>query len=169
MSGNWFTRWLERKGRLRVIPDRDGIRDYMYRYYLIFGRSNSLNADDNRLFNLFLHNILLSDEEVYHDHPWWYIALILKGGYYEHTPNGVFWRGPGSIRFAKANSLHYVKLPQDEPWFGVPNLRRPNKDETWTLFFHGPRQRKWGFIDPISKSWVDWETWIKARRASALA
>ena len=40
-------------------------------------------------------------------------ALILKGGYWEHTPQGKFWRGPG-LRFRKAEDLHWLELAKDK-------------------------------------------------------
>ena len=36
-------------------------------------------------------------------------ALILKGGYWEHTPQGKFWRGPGSASFRKAEDPALVR------------------------------------------------------------
>ena len=153
--GNWFTTWLENIGRMRVIPDRDGKGDYIRRYYLIFPQRKEGEDSDFRPFNLFLHNILLSDEDYFHDHPWWYIAIILKGGYYEHTPKGTFWRGPGSIRFSPATGLHHLELPKN------------SNGKCWTLFFHGPKQRTWGFIDPVSHLWVKHREWLEKRRKQA--
>lgn len=157
-----FGEFLKRNGRMRIIPDRSGGGDYIHRYYLIFMDSlqgvppmRAPDAGWQKPFNLFLHNILMSDEEYFHDHPWWYIALILKGGYHEHTPTGTFWRGPGSIRFSPANSLHHLELPKD------------HNGNCWTLFFHGPRVREWGFIDPLTQLWIRWDIWIERKRQKA--
>jgi hypothetical protein len=118
---------LERIGRKRVILDRESQEPYLTRYYLFL--------KDRKWFpfNIFLHNFHKSDPDDLHDHPWPFITIILKGGYWEHTPKGKFWRGAGTINWAGSKSLHRVEL---EP--GV---------DTWTLFMPGPTVREWGFID----------------------
>lgn len=141
----WFINYLIKNDRLNVIKDRDGVTDYMHRYYLW---KNSKNIDANQSnkpkANLFLHNFRASDDPYHHDHPWPWGRLILKGGYWEHTghfENGEFvedkvrWCGPGSFAFKKATDFHWVELPKD------------HNNNTWTLFFHGKRTRKWGFLD----------------------
>ena len=82
---------------------------------------------------MFLHNFHKSDPDDLHDHPWPFITIILRGGYWEHTPKGKFWRGAGTINWAGSKSLHRVELE--------PGLN------TWTLFIPGPTVREWGFID----------------------
>lgn len=118
---------LERLGRKRIILDRESQEPYLTRYYLFL--------KDRKWFpfNIFIHNFHKSDPDDLHDHPWPFITIILKGGYWEHTPKGKFWRGAGKINWARSTSLHRVEL---EP--GV---------DTWTLFIPGPSVREWGFID----------------------
>jgi len=118
---------LDRLGRKRIILDRESDEPYLTRYYLFL--------KDRKWFpfNIFIHNFHKSDPDDLHDHPWPFISIILKGGYWEHTPKGKFWRGAGSIKFARSTSLHRIEL---EP--GV---------DTWTLFIPGPSVREWGFID----------------------
>lgn len=118
---------LERLGRKRIILDRESNEPYLTRYYL-FLRDRKWFP-----FNIFVHNFHKSDPDDLHDHPWPFITIILKGGYWEHTPKGKFWRGAGTINWAGSKSLHRVEL---EP--GV---------DTWTLFIPGPTVREWGFID----------------------
>jgi hypothetical protein len=130
-----FHRIMVKLGRYRLIPDRSTGADYMHRYYLFL--------KDRKWFpfNVTLHEILQSDEPVFHDHPWPYMTIILKGGYYEHTP--VFdksgklladvskWRGPGSIICRKSKEYHWLELHNNEP--------------TTSLFFMGPQLKDWGF------------------------
>lgn len=118
---------LERLGRKRVILDRESQEPYLTRYYLFL--------KDRKWFpfNIFLHNFHKSDPDDLHDHPWPFVTIILKGGYWEHTPKGKFWRGAGTINWAGSKSLHRVELE--------PGL------DTWTLFIPGPTVREWGFID----------------------
>ena len=122
-----FLKLLERLGRKRVILDRESQEPYLTRYYLFL--------KDRKWFpfNIFLHNFHRSDPDDLHDHPWPFITIILRGGYWEHTPKGKFWRGAGTINWAGSKSLHRVEL--------VPEV------DTWTMFIPGPTVREWGFID----------------------
>ena len=119
----------------RIIKDRDGVRDYLIRYYLLF--KNQFNYP----FNVFLHKILLSDNDAHlHNHPWVYATLILKGGYHEETPDGTFWRAPGHFRLKLFNDYHRLILPKDASGNEIP---------CWTLFFVGKKHRtesKWYFM-----------------------
>jgi hypothetical protein len=135
-------------GRKRIIYDRDGITPYMHRWHLLF-RDKVDNFSKGRKvpFNAYLHKIVLSDEPVFHDHPWDYFTIILKGGYWEHTPEGKFWRGPGHMRFSKAGSLHYLEIPQG--------------GSAWTLFFRFGKKKEWGFIK--DGEWVHYQTYLKER------
>ena len=92
------------KNRKRIILDRDNTNEYLVRYYLFLKDRKSFP------FNITLHKILKSDEPTLHNHPWNWGALIVKGGYWEHTPAGKFWRGPGSFRFRKSEDLHYLEF-----------------------------------------------------------
>lgn len=145
-------RLLEKLNRKRIILDRFG-NEYMHRYYL--GFKEKLNAHDTvRPYpNVFLHKLLLSDEDRdVHDHPWNYCTIILAGGYWEWTP--VFnaagakigelskWRGPGSIIWRRAETFHRLEM----------------HSPTWTLFMHGWRFREWGFF--TNKGWIDRVTYI---------
>lgn len=118
---------------LRIIKDRESKLPYMLRNYLMF--------EDRPWFmplNVVMHRILMSDPDDFHDHPWLcYGTLILKGGYWEHTPKGKFWRGPGHFRLRTSNDLHRLEVDHEKAG-----------GETVTLFFMGPRNGKgWGFIN----------------------
>lgn len=134
-----FLNWLEKHGRCRVIYDRQSDEPYLIRYYLLFKDRPSWFP-----FNITLHKICKSDIPVLHDHPWGYIAIILKGGYIEHVPGDRFCRGPGSIRFRTAEDLHWLELVNDIP--------------SWSLFFMGKRSREWGFLK--DGEWIDHETFL---------
>ncbi len=93
-----------------------------------------------------IHEILRSDlGRDFHDHPWDYVSIILRGGYYEVIPqydkyrNYVgdkrTWYGPGSIVFRCAEHLHRLELPEGQT--------------CTTLFTTFKYKQKWGFIpDP---------------------
>jgi hypothetical protein len=134
--------WLDSCGRACVIPDRISNEPYLTRYYLFLKERKWFP------FNIFLHNFHKGDLDDLHDHPWPYITIILKGGYWEHQPNGKrTWRAPGAVRFASSRSLHRVEL---EP--GV---------DTWTLFIPGPHVREWGFID--NGKWKHHEQYLREK------
>ena len=145
---NLFHKLFNKLGRYRLIPDRRTGADYMHRYYLFF--------KDRKWFpfNLTMHKIVRSDDPVYHDHPWPYMTIILKGGYWEHTPmySGPYligdikrWRGPGSIITRSSKKLHWLELDNEKP--------------ATTLFFMGPQVREWGFI--VKKDSYGSTEWIK--------
>lgn len=136
---------LDKLGRKRIVMDRVNDEPYLERYYLF------LKDRKYFPFNIFLHKFLKGDPDDLHDHPWPYATLILKGGYWETTPKGTFWRGPGHFRFCSANSFHRIEL---EP--GV---------ECWTLFMPGPQQREWGF--DVGGRWIPHYQYLKERYEQA--
>ena len=133
---------MKRLGRYRVILDRQDNEPYLERYYLFLKDRKTFP------FNVFLHKFLKGDPEDLHDHPWGYATLILRGGYWEVTPAGKFWRGPGHWRTCSANSYHRIEL---EP--GVT---------AWTLFMPFKQVREWGFLK--NNKWIQHETYFKQRK-----
>lgn len=153
MLTEYFHKIMVKLGRYRLIPDRRTNQDYMHRYYLF------LKDRKKFPFNVTLHKIVSSDDPIMHDHPWPYMTIILKGGYYEHTPvfndegkkfaESTRWRGPGSIIFRGAKEYHWLELEDGKP--------------ATTLFFMGPQQRDWGFLINRSKNktqWIQWEHYL---------
>ena len=88
-------------------------------------------------------------------------TLILKGGYYEWTPQFdsrgkkigeiAKWCGPGSFRVCKATSYHRIELD--------PSV------ECWTLFMPGPQKREWGFL--VNNKWMHNDEYISQRTAES--
>jgi len=136
-----FFKLLEKTDRKRIIMDRAYNEPYLERYYIFL--------KDRKWFpfNVFLHKFLKGDLDDLHDHPWPYATFILKGGYWETTPEGRFWRGRGHFRICKATSYHRVEL---EP--GV---------DCWTLFMPGPKQRDWGF--DVDGEWIQHERYLREK------
>ena len=102
-------------------PDYDKAEPFMVRYYLLFRKRPKWFP-----FNILIHKLLKSDLGELHDHYWSYITIILKGGYWEATEKGTFWRGPGYIGFRKGSDRHSLRIPDARP--------------TWTLLFVGPHR-----------------------------
>lgn len=85
--------------------------------------------------NVYLHEILRSDEDLcLHDHPWSFVTVILAGGYREVLWGGRrLWRRPGWTAFRPAYGFAH-RIEVDRP--------------SWSLVFVGRRQRTWGFFGP---------------------
>jgi hypothetical protein len=86
-----------------------------------------------------VHEILRSDTgRDPHDHPWPYLTIILRGGYWEVCYNDAGeeisfrWHGPGSILYRPAGSWHRLILPK--------------RHTCTTLFITGKKAQSWGFL-----------------------
>jgi len=150
-----FDKLMVKLGRKKLIYDRTDDALYLTRYYLFLKERTKFP------FNIFLHKFHKSDGAVLHDHPWNYITMILKGGYYEWYPQFneegkmiseiAKWCGPGSFRRNTANSYHRIELD--------PAV------ECWTLFMPGIKQRDWGFL--VKNKWVQWEQYLTQQKEKA--
>lgn len=151
----FFHNIMNKLGRYRLIPDRRTGEDYMDRYYIFLKNRKWFP------FNVTVHRIKKSDDPIFHDHPWPFITIILKGGYWEHTPvfNGEGkiiadiqkWRGPGSVVIRRATEFHWLEMD-------------PDVGSATTLFFMGPQQRDWGFLINRTKTkqqWIQWENYLE--------
>ena len=109
---------------------------YLLRWYLI---------PRNRIFNVYLHCFLRSDDDrALHDHPWWNVSFLLDGEYVEHTISAGeisvrTRRVAGDLKARFASAAHRIEL---------------TNGNCWTLFLTGPRLRTWGFHCP--NGWADW-------------
>jgi hypothetical protein len=131
-----------------VIGPKD--KPYLRRWWII---------PRNRFFNIYLHNILRSDDDrALHDHPWWNLSIILSGGYWEVTPNKLHWRKRGSFTLRKASAAHRLALDKTQPQGG--------NEPCWTLFVTGPVIREWGFH--CRKGWVHWREFVDERDSGAI-
>ncbi|QDP44170.1 hypothetical protein SEA_JUJU_54 [Gordonia phage JuJu] len=136
----WFRRLLSGHPH-QVIGGPDN--PYLRRWYLI---------PRNPLINVYLHQFLRSDDDrALHDHPWWFVSLILRGGYYEHTKTGVRWRGAPSLAYRAATHRHRVELPGGPEGSGRENDEQP----AWTVIVTGRRTRSWGFWCKRLVPWSD--------------
>lgn len=166
----WALNWLERRGRKLVIMDRDDEEEYLQRWYLWYPDSVDRERKDIP-FNVMIHRFMQSDVPVFHSHPWdWYRTIILKGGYWAHTPWGVRWCGPGHTEYVdceREKRLYITEgpwLPANLHWVEVP---KPG--ETWTLFIRGRTTHKWGFVPrPETGEWIPWQKYLSdSRKAMA--
>jgi hypothetical protein len=104
-----------------------------------------------------IHEILRSDDDrAFHDHPWAYITIILRGGYWEVQPvfnvSGIYtgdkrkWYAPGSILFRRAKSWHRLEI-------------EPGAVAT-TLFITFKYRQKWGFMPNPARNKIDYESYF---------
>jgi hypothetical protein len=149
------------------------LEGYMERFWIVpFAESGSANSTGcfkaqwyrNPLIWIFqkcdiaarVHHILRSDDDrAFHDHPWPYVSIILKGGYFEITPiydkSGLYcgkswkWYGPGSILIRPARSWHRLVIDEGT--------------DTWTLFITGKYQQRWGFL-PQPRTKIDYREYL---------
>jgi hypothetical protein len=90
----------------------------------------------SKYFNIYLHQLNAPNwHPECHDHPWSFLAILLKKGYVEECvgPNDTTYqkrRRPGSILWRPATFIHNVITP-----FGT----------SWSLIFTSPKSREWGF------------------------
>lgn len=128
----WVKGWLS-GGPHFIIGDR-----YLLRWYVI---------PRNPFLNVYLHQFLHDDEDrALHDHPWWFVSVMVRGCYYELTQTNFTQRVTPSIAYRKPEHAHRVVLQKD-----VDNKPIP----CWTLVITGRVVRDWGFHCP--QGWRHWK------------
>ena len=86
---------------------------------------------DLGFFSIRIHKWFGSDDaRHFHDHPWFYISLVLWGSYNDISPNGIKERKAPSIAYFPASHQHTVQL---------------TSKTCWTILITGPEKRQWGF------------------------
>ena len=132
-------RWFEKIAASRQ-PDFIVGDNYLRRWWVI---------PRNKIFNIYLHQFLHSDEDrALHDHPWWNLSILLEGEYTEETilNGGVHRktvRKAPTFKFRFASSAHRIEL---------------HAGPCWTLFITGPIIRRWGFHCP--NGWRYWKDFV---------
>lgn len=102
----------------------------------------------NRWFNIYLHEVIRSDDDrALHDHPWVNASILLEGGYFEHRILAGGCRskrliGAGNIVVRRAHAAHRLEI--------IPGRR------AISLFITGPVIRHWGFHCPEA-GWRHWK------------
>lgn len=76
------------------------------------------------------HWLAADDSRAFHDHPWWFVTVVLAGRYTDRSPAGEDHLRRGSIRYRPAHYQHTVY---------------PGPGGAWTLVVTGRKARDWGF------------------------
>lgn len=140
-NAQWLRRLLS--GEPHQVIGEDPADPYLLRWYVV---------PRNRIFNLYLHKFLRDDDDTaLHDHPWWFVSLILRGGYIEQSESAdrkmvlrcrtslfdvrsPWWRR--CVAYRSATFRHAVALPHTPEGGRTP---------CWTLILTGRNVRTWGF------------------------
>jgi hypothetical protein len=84
-----------------------------------------------RWFNVYLHQLYAPNwHPECHDHPWGFIAVLLRHGYLERVGDKDYRRRVGSVLFRPATFTHNVITPYGE---------------SWSIIFTTAKSRDWGF------------------------
>jgi hypothetical protein len=125
---------------------------------------NRWMVDMGKYGSLRLHHWFGSDDQrAYHDHPWWFLTLVLKGGYQDLHPQAVLrcsqchstditWNhlcthcGWVDLEEAEAQAQDHLTAGS---WRFRPAEHKHtvlvDKGGAWTVLLTGPEQRIWGF------------------------
>ena len=76
------------------------------------------------------HWLSHDDDRAFHDHPWWFLTVCVRGGYDDVSPHGVDRLRAGSVRLRHSEHQHTVY---------------PRDGGAWTVMVTGRRRRRWGF------------------------
>lgn len=132
---------------MRIMKDDD---PYLDRWFLT-SKTHDRHQARRWMPGLLLHHIHRPDVDRFpHDHPWWFLGIVLNGGYLEsrYDNTGIFThqvkRRRFSMGFRRASSLH-----------DIAELH----GDTWTLILVGPKRRKWGFM--TDQGWLPWEDYVE--------
>ncbi|MGH8002277.1 MAG: hypothetical protein ACREPR_23325 [Brasilonema sp.] len=149
MFQKWFKKYLESRPVLTAYNNLEKTQARQHTHFILF--------PPNRWFNITLNHILERPEwykGVLHNHPWSNMSIILKGGYWEKTKNGVNWYGLGSIIFRSAHKHHCIWIKDGQ--------------QAWTIFIHGPMVKKsFDFVQdgkPVTPEQLELPRGVIARR-----
>lgn len=82
-------------------------------------------------FNIYLHQL---DARIWHpnchDHPWWFLTVLLWNGYFEQVGTQFYNRRPGNVLYRPASFSHNIVTPNGT---------------SWSLVVTGRKSRDWGF------------------------
>jgi hypothetical protein len=121
--------WLGRLDRQEIGDGKGSVFFWRYRLW------------KSRRCSLYLHEFLRSDRSrCLHDHPWWFVSVVLRHGYREVMADGPHWRRPGSVLIRPGATFHRIEVD--------PGTR------PWSLVIVGRKSRPWGFL--TRDGWREW-------------
>ena len=115
-----------------------------------------------------LHHIVTEDKDPhFHDHPFFFISLVLTGGYIEARPaqrDPCFWQDND-----EEQAIRSIRLPGEVALRNTYDRHRIVHvlPDTWTLVLHGRAVQWWGFYTRAGK--VFWKDYPSVHHADAAA
>lgn len=101
-----------------------------------------------------IHEIVASDDSrAFHDHPWPFVSILLRGSYIERRP----WPPHGTVHPPDdhRNAEHTYRAPAINRKAATDlHVLTVERGPVWTLFLTRPKQRSWGFAGPFG--WMPW-------------
>ena len=101
-------------------------------------------------FSIRVHRFFPGYQDVHaHSHPWWFVTLVLRGGYVDHSKRGADRLSVGTFRLRRPQHTHRLAV---------------GPEGCTTLVLTGPLINDWGF-------WVDrrFYPWDRYRERFAAA
>lgn len=168
MLSNWLVNWIIRRAKRTPYFHLEG---YMERFYFFRWRSR---GEKHGPLTVRVHHILRSDSDRhFHDHPWPYVTLILRGGYIEYRQFPLSTAEERQRAFKACAKAFDI----DERWLGRDRVlvtrqfhgpgsilfRRASDRhwlelidgvDCWSLFTHLRKQKEWGFY--TEQGFVPW-------------
>lgn len=130
-SKSWLNLLFRVSGRLPlwvIARHEENPEPYLERYSLL----------RSRWLTIYLHRFVGRDQGLeLHDHPWSALSLVLAGKYRERRLTKKLEVVERNVRWwnlVRANKFHMIVEAAPE---------------TWTLFIHGPKRKRWGFLGPV--------------------
>lgn len=106
------------------------------------------------LGTLRLHHLVQPDVAHYHDHPWAFLSVVVRGWYVEEFPDGDRVRR-GWLSWAWRSERMVHRVAEVSP------------GGAWTIVLTGPRRKSWGFL--ALSHWVPWREIVPAETQDAVA
>jgi len=103
---------------------------------------NRWGIGHDRVGGILLHRMDAPDPGIdTHDHPWFFVSLILKGGYIEYRSTNR--ESEEQTRVVRLRwSIRTMRLDE------CHTITELIHDQSWSLVLRGPRRRQWGFYPP---------------------
>lgn len=137
-------RWAAKRDPNFMVTRDGGVEIYLKRWWLI---------TRNNYFNIYLHNMLLDDDPILHDHPYWSLSLTLTDGLEE-----IYRENPDLESYQSIPYSRNIKAGQ-WVWRGSRFAHQLIVHQpAWTIFITGPRVREWGFWCP--KGFIPWHKYV---------
>lgn len=110
-------------------------------------------------FNLYVHHILQSDQDRhFHDHPWNFRSLILRGSYRERVSYPPYFFSIHSYRYQAGEIAYHERRDAHHITLLTPSV--------WSLVLTTGRKRDWGY--QTKNGWVDHQTYRKLKNEGKL-